>query len=675
MHSERRHLALKVISIAVSTIFLSLIVTPLYGQEGIMRTSRDNTESENQERSKLGLLPGVLNLLLLSEITSPTILSTTPADASTDVGINIVITATFSQDMDETTISASTFTLQDSNHNPVIGVVTYASRTATFTPSTNLAYFTVYTATITEGVKDLAGSNLVGSYTWSFTTGNESDTKPTVTSSSPADGETDIDLDAAITATFSKAMDPSTINTSTFYVRYKTYGAFFTGDVSYEDFTATFKPMQFTYDTLLTATVTTGVKDLAGNAMESNYVWQFRSRLPPEAALDTTFGSDGKVTTDLGGREAISSIVMHSDGKISVAGTSYRGPSLVNDFALARYNPNGTLDDTFGSSGTVVVGFGGDDYVKDLALQSDGKLVVLGSTYVLGGNGNIVLARYNTDGTLDETFGTSGIVTTDFGYYTWASGLGLQSNGKIVVSGTGGETGGLLVARYDTDGSLDPTFGIGGKSIGAAVMSYVRKLALQSDGKIVIVGTACCYDFALVRYNTDGTLDMTFGTDGMVTTDFNGSDYAESVAIQQDGKIIAVGSTALGGGYSSFALARYDTDGDLDATFGADGKVVLGFGGNTAAWAYAIAIQADGKIVAAGGCSNVTETRNDDIALLRIHDDGTLDETFGENGKSLTDIDNSSNSASALVIQSDGKIVAAGHGGAGEDFALVRYAP
>lgn len=565
MHLGRRLLALKVITIVVSTIFLSPLVAPLYGQEGIMRTSRNNTESENQERSKLGFLPGVLNLLLLSDITGPIILSTTPTD-----------------------------------------------------------------------------------------------------------GETGIALDAAITATFSKAMDPSTINTSTFYVRYKTDGAFFTGDVSYEGFTATFKPMQFTYDTLLTATVTTGVRDLAGNGMESNYVWQFRSRLPPEAALDTTFGSDGRVTTDLGGEEGIGSVVLHSDGKISVAGSSYRGPGSLNDFALARYNPDGTLDNTFGTSGTVVVGFGGDDYVKDLALQSDGKLVVLGTTYV-GGNGNIVLTRYNTEGTPDATFGTNGIVTTDFGGNDYASGLGLQSDGKIVITGKGGAgSGGLLVARYDADGTLDPTFGIGGKSIGAAEMSYVRKLALQSDGKIVIVGTACCYDFALVRYNTDGTLDMTFGTDGMVTTDFNGSDYAESVAIQQDGKIIAVGWTLLGG-YSYFALARYDTDGDLDATFGTEGTVIIGFGGNTSAYAYAIAIQTDGKIVAAGGCGSVSETRNGDIAVVRISDDGTLDEAFGENGKSLTDIDNSNNTASALVIQSDGKIVAAGHRGPSEDFALVRY--
>jgi uncharacterized delta-60 repeat protein len=395
-----------------------------------------------------------------------------------------------------------------------------------------------------------------------------------------------------------------------------------------------------------------------------------RSLLRP-GALDIRFGADGKVVTDISGvtdpggnGDDLKALVIQTDGKIVAAGSSYTGVANITDFAVARYNVDGTLDTTFGSGGKVLTDFGGQDSLAAAAVQSDGKIVVAGSSFV-GCCGDFVLARYDTDGTLDATFGTNGKVITDIGGNDFIAGMTILSNGKLLVVGKGGSARAVVLARYAADGSLDATFGTGGTVIDPTVpMTFVRGLSVLPDSKIVVVGTSF-NDFALARYNADGTLDTTFGSGGLVTTDFGGTnDSGEAIAIASDGKIVLSGWSLMPSTVT-FALARYNTDGTLDTTFGSDGTVTNDFGGpGLLSSSRAVAIQPDGKILAAGSVG-------DDFALARYNADGTLDTAFGSGGLVTTDFDNNDEFARALSIQSDGKIVLGGPSNA--DFALARY--
>ena len=233
----------------------------------------------------------------------------------------------------------------------------------------------------------------------------------------------------------------------------------------------------------------------------------------------------------------------------------------------------------------------------------------------------------------------------------------------------------LPAAGRANPGDLDPTFGIGGKvTTGIGTDDYGYAVAIQADGKLVAAGATnngINYDFALVRYNTNGTLDATFGTGGKVTTAVGTSDdSAYALAIQADGKLAVAGETFNGSTWD-FALVRYNANGTLDATFGTGGKVTTAVGTSDEA-AYALAIQADGKLVAAGETFNGSTT---DFALARYNANGTLDPTFGTNGTVKTAIGTRDDAASALAIQADGKLVAAGEtdNGTNYDFALARY--
>jgi uncharacterized delta-60 repeat protein len=246
----------------------------------------------------------------------------------------------------------------------------------------------------------------------------------------------------------------------------------------------------------------------------------------------------------------------------------------------------GDLDGIFGTGGTVTTDFAGNgDEARAVALQPDGKIVAAGGA--LGASVDFALARYRPDGTLDTAFGTGGKVTTDFGSGEQAYAVAVQPDGKIVAAG--GAVTGFELARYNADGSLDGTFGAGGKvttRFGLGLpFTRAHAIVLQPDGKIVVAGTATSAtvgDFGLARYNPDGTLDASFGAGGKVTTDIRGtdsSDFAWAVTLQPDGKLVVAGSTAGPTG-DAFALARYTPSGNLDGTFGSGGKVITGFGGD-----------------------------------------------------------------------------------------------
>jgi uncharacterized delta-60 repeat protein len=399
--------------------------------------------------------------------------------------------------------------------------------------------------------------------------------------------------------------------------------------------------------------------------------------------LDPTFGTGGKVTTDFAAlADVAQSLAVQSDGRIIAAGYAEMSSSNI-DFALARYNIDGSLDLTFGSGGKVTTDFfGSADFAYAVALQSDGRIVAVGNAFgSKGTNSNFAIARYNTDGSLDSSFGTAGKVVTDFfGLFDEAHAVKIQLDGKFVVAGFSGvgQSFDFGLARYNTNGSLDSTFGSEGKVTTdfSGNSDGAFGIAIQPDGKIIAGGkTSAPDDFALARYNTDGSLDSTFGLGGKVSTDFFGStDEAHALVLQPDARIIAVGFAGGSPGLS-FALARYNSDGSLDSAFGAGGKTTTAFGGS-GQQGFAVALQPNSKIVAAGSAffgPSMGGTAN--FAIARYNSNGSLDSTLGSDGKVITDF-SSQDGARALALQTDGRIVAAGFAlsdGNGFDFALARY--
>jgi len=297
--------------------------------------------------------------------------------------------------------------------------------------------------------------------------------------------------------------------------------------------------------------------------------------LAEAGSLDRSFGSMGRVTTSFpAGGAWGNALAIQADGKIVVAG------SVDGAFALARYDPDGSLDTSFGSSGLVTTSFAeGDAWGNALAIQANGLIVVGGSA-----GGKFALVRYTIDGLLDSSFGSGGQLTTWFaGGRAWATAVTIQTDGKIVAAGGDGRK--FALARYETNGALDNRFGGDGKvrtDFGPQAKDYVIGATLQADGKIVAAGKSGYQWFALARYRTDGSLDQSFGDQGRIRTRF-GPDLrasADDVVVQADRKIVVAGWA--GNNYVSFALARYRPDGTLDPSFGGDGRVKTDFGRSAA---------------------------------------------------------------------------------------------
>jgi uncharacterized delta-60 repeat protein len=389
--------------------------------------------------------------------------------------------------------------------------------------------------------------------------------------------------------------------------------------------------------------------------------------------LDPTFDGDGRVITDFGAGEEGQDIAIQADGKVVVAGVSY----AANDFALARYNTDGSLDTSLDGDGRVVTDLGSADRGSAVAIQGDGKIVAAGRSGA-GLDANFALARYNPDGSLDTTFDGDGKVVTDFGGLDSAFDVAIQSDGKIVAVGwASGDEQDFALLRYNADGSLDPSFDGDGKvSTGFAVGvdDTASGVAIQADGKIVVAGASGAgttpYNFALARYNSNGSVDSTFDGDGKLLTDFGSFDHGEDVAIQADGKIVVAGTSAYS--LNDFALARYNLDGSLDQTFDGDGRVTTTFG-----QAFGLAIHGNGKIVVAGLTGTGTDPTN--FALARYNVDGSLDSSFDGDGTLASDFGtaDSNDLGFGVAIQADGKIVVAGSSGVGTNnpanFALARY--
>lgn len=442
-----------------------------------------------------------------------------------------------------------------------------------------------------------------------------------------------------------------------------------------------------------------------------------------DGTLDATFGTGGVVTTPIGTNAEGRALWIQADGKTVVAGSTRVDGQL--RLAITRYTIDGSLDTTFGTNGVVTL----DDQIRaiDLTIAQDGKIIVAAGNTIFSDEGIVssrfVLTRYNTDGSLDATFGINGIAVTTLNDM---SAIALQPDGKIVVVGQiatdNPDVSQRVVARFNADGSVDTTFGTQGISI--SNLNNVSAVALQADGKIIIGGSLVVqtangptFAFAVQRLTINGTIDTTFGTNGVSTVAINTQAFIRDLVIQPDGKIVAAGESKIPESVDEdsqslithlFTLARFNVDGSLDTSFGVDGIVTTPVG-DISSIIYSAALQSDGKIIAAGVAVSQTGTITIDeetvittqrqFAVARYTTAGALDTSFGTSGIVLTAIGNISaaeqnarvqaaieqGSDFALIdgdarafsvgIQQDGKIVVAGgafttdHG----EFALVRY--
>lgn len=370
-------------------------------------------------------------------------------------------------------------------------------------------------------------------------------------------------------------------------------------------------------------------------------------------SLDLTFGGTGFAVTNIAGIGT--SVIIQPDGKIVVAGYYYNEDSENDEIVVIRYNTNGTFDNSFGANGRVITAIGNNNAAAwGIVLQNDGKIVVAGSYDEISG---IVIVRYNSNGTLDNTFGNAGIVTDTYGDI--ATSVSVQSDGKIVIASVTPNSN-FLVARYNTNGILDNTFGTGGKvvtPIGNGNEDAALAIKVQSDGKIIAAGYSTfnsITNFTVVRYNSNGTLDNTFGTGGISLNTIGSSGGAAfSLAIQTDGKIVGSGVSLN----NEDIILRYNANGVVDSAFGTNGMIKTTFGtgytvaGDIPSWS--VVIQSDGKIVAGGGILNGS---SGNFAVARYTGTGNIDANFGLNGKTVA----SGGLGYSIDLQSDGKIVIAG---------------
>ena len=385
--------------------------------------------------------------------------------------------------------------------------------------------------------------------------------------------------------------------------------------------------------------------------------------------LDGNFGSAGTMTAAFtAGDDFGNAVALQTDQKILIAGESNAG-----DFALLRLNTNGSVDTNFGSGGKFTQSFGIFESARGVAVQSSKKIIVGGAGLVV--SRDFAVMRCLENGTLDTSFGTGGVTTTDIqsGFNDQVYAMALQTNDRIILAGSYRTN--VALVRYLADGALDPGFGTGGKVFNPATTTteeVANAVVVQGDDRIVIAGysrTGSNTDFLVARYLSTGAPDTTFGTGGKVIAPVglgNTSDVANSVVVLSSGKILVAGTSG-----GDFAMMRFTNTGVLDTTFAIGGGITIDFTGATDA-GYGLAVQPDGKILLTG--TSNTGGR-DYFAILRFTAAGALDTAFNTNGGNLVAVTAGSDSARCIALQNDGRIVVAGSGGlaGNKDFAVARY--
>lgn len=405
--------------------------------------------------------------------------------------------------------------------------------------------------------------------------------------------------------------------------------------------------------------------------------------------LDVRFGSNGKQTTSFSPwNDQARDVALQSDGRIVLAGRAGNTEGTEDDFALLRYGTDGNLDTSFGTGGKVTTAFWDApddrfDVAESVVVQPDGRIIAAGWTVAPDQSVRFAMARYLANGQLDSSFGVGGrVVTSVRGLSDAIMDIALQRDGKIVVTGeslnpvTGDSD--IVTARYHANGTLDASFDLDGVAITPIGPSddYANGLIIQTDGKIVVAGGSCnsldCttvngnFDFAFARYNTNGSLDASFSDDGKATfasAILIYSDGASRLALQEDGKLVAAGGRDKGvtemRQLGDFAVMRVLPNGQLDTGFGDRGWVKTPIGLDSS-WAMDVAYRPDGKLVVSGAA--VFNTVNTSFATVLYNADGSVDYSFGGNGTGIVTTPFGASMAEAwgLKLQPDGGIVLAG---------------
>lgn len=398
-------------------------------------------------------------------------------------------------------------------------------------------------------------------------------------------------------------------------------------------------------------------------------------------ALDPSFGTNGITTNSMGvGVDRVFAMAIQPDGRIISAGSS------ANRMAVARYTTNGSLDTTFASGGilTTTLGSAGSE-IRAVVVQPDGRILLAGTAagYDSLGAGpypGIALVRLNVDGAFDPTFGTGGSVITAMATSASGAALSLLADGRILVGGTTGA--GFMIARYNTDGTLDGTFGAGGMAVTPMYIGEAYAMAVQSDGRILLSGQVLVYDtanlvgtldYALVRYDPDGALDNAFGINGRITTDLSDVHHRDDYVRCMT---VQPDGRIIVAGFSVDQVTGLYSFGlvryEADGTL--DGS--FGTGGVMVHDFGGNYLEARGIALQPDGRILVAGCTWSDFALARYNTDGTLDNSFDGDGRLVTDIGASYDYGSALALQADGKIVVAGYTSyfcADRDFAVIRY--
>lgn len=416
----------------------------------------------------------------------------------------------------------------------------------------------------------------------------------------------------------------------------------------------------------------------------------------PQAEIDAAFGTSGKVVTAMGTNSNIANAVaLQPDGKFLVGGT-YVSNHGENDFALARFNANGSLDTTFGTAGKVVTSFidNGHNYsfVNSIHPLPDGRFIVVGTSGVASLFSKLVMARYNADGSLDTGFGTNGKVISTL----WPNSLPgnklvfLPGGGFMVTSAklyVDTQNYDVAVEKYTEDGILDTSFGTNGQVVTSysgglnSARSTPAAIALKADGKFVVAGAylqGAIYRMALAQFNANGTLDTTFDGDGKVITNFGAGIYSDGlgVFVAEDGKITMAGNVSDNVS-RNFGLVRYNTNGTLDTSFDTDGMLISPFAADDAySFINAVILQEGGKyIVVCRPGYGALETS--DFVVRRYNADGSADAAFGTNGRASASFDTGQSEAQLAVVTAEGEIIAAGKSSPFEanhiDFAVAKF--
>lgn len=321
---------------------------------------------------------------------------------------------------------------------------------------------------------------------------------------------------------------------------------------------------------------------------------------------------------------------------------------------MARFTADGVLDRGWGKGGVVLTPLSNQNHqARAVAVQADGKVVVAGAV-PKGAYYQFAVARYNTDGTLDARFGSNGVSTTGFSYAAEPAAVVVQSHGRIVVAGSAsGDDSYFALARHNADGSLDPSFGTAGK-VTTTYTGYASAMASQPGGGVVVAGTAMVLtgsSLGMVRYDATGELDRSFDDDGRAWARLQAVTTGEALVGQRDGALTVVGSTRAGGETAQVALARFTASGKLDAGFGSEGKVSLPLQGSS------LEVNATEE---PGGKLVVGTAIDDQFTIVRLLPDGSLDKTFGAGGIARVP-GGAGLVSRGLLAQANGQIIAAGY--------------